>query len=111
MGACPHAIHGQSGKNREVLGIVTGNDKNQLGILHLKHLMVVGVSPSCAEKAGTTRRPLRVKIADRYQIHRGKGKGRIDVPECMAARADKTNPQPTGVLVIVSNVQDKEDFY
>jgi hypothetical protein len=108
MGARPHAVHGKSRKNREVLGVVAGNDKNQLGIFRLEHLMVIGVDPGCAEKAGTTRCPLRVEIADRRQIHRRKGKRRIDVPECMAAGADETDTQFPGVLVIVSNVQDKK---
>jgi hypothetical protein len=91
-----------------MLGIVTGNDKNQLGFFHLKHLMVIGVGPGCAEKAGTPGRPLQVEIADRHQIHRRKGKRRIDVPERMSAGANKTDTQSTGVLVIVSNVQDKD---
>jgi hypothetical protein len=94
-----------------MLGIVTGNDKNQLGFFRRKHLMVIGIGPGCAEKAGTTRGPLQVEVADRHQVHRREGKSRIDVPECMPAGADETDTQFTRVLVVVSNVQDTEDFY
>jgi hypothetical protein len=71
---------------------------------------VIDIGPGCAEKAGTTRRPLRVEVADRHQIYRRKGKRRIDVPECVAAGADETGAQFTRVLVIVSNVQIKKDL-
>jgi hypothetical protein len=110
MGTRPHAVDGKRGKNGQVLGVVTGNNKNHLGLFRRKHLVVIGVGSRRAEKAGATCRPLPVKVADRHEIHRREGKDRVDVTKSVPAGADEAHPQFAGVFVIVSNVRDKENL-
>jgi hypothetical protein len=92
-----------------VLGIIAGYDKNQFRLFRRKHLMMIGVGPPRAKKAGTMRRPVRIEVADRHEVHRREGECGIDVAESMGAGPDETDAQFAGVFVVVSDVLDKED--
>lgn len=70
---------------------------------------MIGIARLRAEKAGAIRRPLPIKVADRYQIHRREGECGVDVAEGVAAGANETDAQLPGVFVVVSNARDKRD--
>ena len=109
MSAGPHTVDGEGGKNGQVLGIVAGNDKNQFRLFRRKHLMVIRVGPLRPEKSGAIPRPLRMKVADRHEVHRCEGECGIDVSESVTASADEADAQFAAVFVIVSNVLDNKD--
>src|ERR1700737_5503911 len=68
---------------------------------------MIDISPRGTEKPGAIRRPFRIEITDRHQLHRWESKRRVSVAISVGTGPDETDPKPANVIVIVGDLRDK----